>query len=128
MSLEQISPQTLKMVSRYYYDYFVEKHEGPWTWEHDLEDVKVELIQIQGRSVLLPVGKENHSNIAVVRCIVSGNEQTLTIFLTDTTYYTGRNAGFVAVCDKIPGEDWYIAVVYHECMLADSRKIIGEEL
>jgi hypothetical protein len=24
------------------------------------------------------------------------------------------DAGILAVCEKVPGEDWYIALVYHE--------------
>jgi hypothetical protein len=38
----------------------------------------------------------------------------LTIFLRDTTYgQEWYDAGFLAVCERLPGEDFYLATVYH---------------
>ena len=121
MKLEEISSYTLKKISRYLYDRIIEKHEGPERWDYLLEDHLVEFINVNGYDVLLPVYKEHHPNISILRCIVSDDKQSLTIFLKDTTYETGIFAGYVAVCDKIPGEEWYIAILYHEWMIIDNR-------
>jgi hypothetical protein len=69
--------------------------------------------------VLLPIGKEHLPNITVLRCIASDDGQTLTLFLKDTTFATDPRyetlmAGFLAICDKMPGEDFFVAIVYHE--------------
>ncbi|MGE0544737.1 MAG: hypothetical protein AB7R89_31660 [Dehalococcoidia bacterium] len=69
--------------------------------------------------MLLPVQADHHPNIAVVRCVVSEDKNTLTIFLTDTTYFEEMFSGFMAVCEKVPGEDWYIALLYHEWFVID---------
>jgi hypothetical protein len=68
---------------------------------------------------LLPVDRENHGHIHVDRCIVSTDGKTLTVFLQDTTYGTDVfDAGYVAVCEKVPEQDRYIAIVYHECWIS----------
>ncbi|MCP4109158.1 MAG: hypothetical protein GY749_27120 [Desulfobacteraceae bacterium] len=63
--------------------------------------------------------RTNHRNVTILRCIEGDNGSVLTIFLKDTTYVSNPDdemfdAGFVAVCDKFQGEDFYIAVLYHE--------------
>lgn len=121
--IEELSPEALEKISRYRYDILVEKQEL-WSWKYSLDPVYVDFVNLEGFNVLLPVEKENHPNISVLRLIVSDDKESLTIFLTDTTYYKGSDAGVVAVCDKFPGEDWYIAVVYHACRLVTGRELI----
>ena len=119
MRLADLAPETMERAARMRYDRIVVKHEGPWDWEYLLEHDEVEFLDANGFDVLLPVEKENHPNITFLRVIVSEDRNTLTIFLTDTTFYTGMDSGFLAVCDKFPGEDWYIAIVYHEWFATD---------
>ena len=127
MRVEKLSPETIEKISHYRYDILIEKQEL-WPWESMLhEPAYVEFLNIEGFNVLLPVEKENHPNISVLRFLVSDDKQSLTIFLMDTTHYTGSDAGVVAVCDKVPGEDWYIAVIYHACRLVTSQTLIGEK-
>ncbi len=50
--------------------------------------------------------------------------QSLTIFLKDTTFVDDPEmeifwGGFVAVCDKMPGETFYIAILYHEWFIIE---------
>ena len=120
-TIDEVSAETLRKVSGYRYDWILEKHEGPWTWEHDIEDRTVDLLPVEGFSVLLPIEKQHHPNISILRCIVSEDRESLTIFLKDTTYDKGRSAGRVAVCDRIPGEEWYITILYHEWMIIDHK-------
>ena len=82
----------------------------------------VEILQVGGFDFLLPVEKDHHSNITFTRCIVSANAQTLTIFLQDTTYDTGLFAVYMTVCEKVPGQEWYIAILYHECWVDNLQK------
>ena len=53
----------------------------------------------------------------ILRCIPSQNEEILTIFLKDTTYYSDVDAGFLAICEQVFGERWYVTTVYHEWYL-----------
>jgi hypothetical protein len=76
---------------------------------------------IDGFDVLFPIDKQNHANVTIDRCIESKDGKTLTIFLHDRTYDTDRDmvmlAGRLAVCEKVPEQDWFIAIVYHECWI-----------
>src|SRR5688500_15157790 len=100
MQLADLSLETRARAASMRWDRIIEKHEGPWEWSYLIEDELVEFIAIEGFDVLLPVEKDQHPNISILRCIVSEDRNSLTIFLTDTTFYTGMDAGFLAVCDR----------------------------
>ena len=78
-------------------------------------------MDIQGSQVLLPIDKSRHPNITLLRVIESKDEQFLTLFLQDTTHVDPNDpmevkfgAGFMAVCEKVAEEHFYVAIVYHE--------------
>lgn len=120
MKLADLSPETRRRIGQLRWDRIIEKHEGPWEWHYWLDNDSIEFLQIDDYDVLLPVEKENHANITIVRVIPSADGQTLTIFLTDTTWFEGMDAGFMAVCERVPGEDWYLALLYHEWFVIDA--------
>jgi hypothetical protein len=88
-----------------------------------LKDDYVEFLAVDGMDVLLPVGKENHPNIIIERCIVSKDDKILTIFLRDTTYDTGIFAGYLAICAKVLEQEWFIAIAYHECWISQLEAV-----
>lgn len=119
MKFADLSPAVREKIAAYQYDRIIEKHEGPELWRSALQYKDLEFLEIAGRTVLLPVDREQHGNITFLRIIASADGQTLTLFLKDTTYtaeagWDEKYAGFVAVCDRVPGEDFYLAVLYHE--------------
>lgn len=121
MKLVDLSPETMEIIKQYRWDRIIEKHEGPETWSSVLKYYEPEFMEIDGRHVLLPVGREHHPNITILRVIVSDDDKVLTIFLTDTTWYDDPFwSGFVTVCEKLPGEDFYLATLYHEWMIIEN--------
>lgn len=125
MEVSALSPETLDRLKSWRWDRIIEKHEGPLSWEDTFRYADVEFISIDGRDVLLPLDAEQHPNVTILRTIVSEDQQTLTIFLKDTTYVTNPEdeffmAGFVAICDRFPGEAFYVAVVYHEWFIVEN--------
>jgi hypothetical protein len=118
MRLQSIPPDVRSRVAKFRWDRIIEKHEGPQDWGYLLKDDYVDFLRVDGFDVLLPVDKEKHANITIDRCIVSNDGKTLTIFLEDTTYETAMFAGYLAVCEKVPEHDWFIAIVYHECWVS----------
>lgn len=87
-----------------------------------------EFIDIDGKHVLLPVDQEHHKNITILRSTIDREEKTLTVFLKDTTYVERLEdehllAGFVAVCDKVLGEEFFIAILYHEWFIVDEHMV-----
>ena len=124
MEFASLAPATLEKIRSYRYDRLIEKHEGPEIWDAALEYYDVEFLVLDGHPVLLPLGKEHHPNITLLRCIVGDGGASLTLFLKDTTYCTDPDeamvfAGFVAVCDRVPGEDFFIAILYHEWFIIE---------
>ena len=119
MKLSDLSPEAIEKIKRYHLDHIVEKHEG-WGWNTEIEFVAPDLLRVDGHDVLLPLREENVPNLTVVRCVASGDENLLTIFLRDTTYGTGVwQDAFMAVCARVPGEEFYVAFLYHECSFDD---------
>jgi len=125
MKLSNLPPQVIEKIKSYRWDRIIEKHEGPENWNSVLKYYNPEFMVVNGNHVLLPVDKEHHSNITILRCIVGDNGQTLTLFLKDTTYVDNPDdeiffAGFVAICDKVPGEEFFIAILYHEWFIIEN--------
>ncbi|MBI4769173.1 MAG: hypothetical protein HY784_01855 [Chloroflexi bacterium] len=119
MKLSTLSPHTVEKIKAYRWDRIIEKHEGPEDWDSVLEFYQPEFMVINGYDVLLPVEQARHPNITILRCIPGKDEQVLTLFLKDTTYMDDPEleafyTGFVAVCEKVAGEEFFIATLYHE--------------
>ena len=125
MQLANMPPAVIAKIKSYRYDRILEKHEGPESWASVLQYYDPEFMVVNGYHVLLPIAREQHPNITVLRCLVSHDGRTLTLFLKDTTYVTDPAdelffAGRVAVCDKVEGEEFFLAVLYHEWFIIDT--------
>jgi len=121
-----LSKDTIEKMKTYRFDRIIEKHEGPEHWGSVIEYYHPEFIEINGRPVLLPVDQGHHENITILRAITDKEEKTITVFLKDTTYVDRPEdehfeAGFVAICDKVPGEGFFIAILYHEWFIIDEH-------
>jgi hypothetical protein len=121
MRLAELAPEVVDEIRRYRYDRIIEKHEGPERWESELEYGEPDFLELAGRQVLLPVDKEQHPNITLLRAVVSDDGTVLTLFLRDTTYgEQWFECGFLAVCERFPGQEFYLATVYHEWFLFEN--------
>lgn len=115
MKLENLSTETLNKIKSVRWDRIIEKHEGPEAWESVLRYYELEFLEIEGRWVLLPVERDHHPNITILRSIWSADGNSLTLFIKDTTYDDDPFfSGFMAVCDRLHGEDFFLAILYHE--------------
>jgi hypothetical protein len=124
IQIKDLPKDTIEKIKSYRYDRIYEKHEGPEQWHYMIDDV--EFIEIAGKPVLLPIEQEHHANITILRTIIDKEEKTITVFFKDTTYVDDPEnewfmAGFVAICDKVPGEEFYIAILYHEWFIIDEH-------
>ena|SRR3712207_6367110 len=119
ISLSSLSPATRERLNGWRWDRIIEKHEGPEDWASTFRYTDAEFISIDGRDVLLPLDAEQRPNVTILRTIVSEDQRTLTIFLKDTTYVENPRdevfmAGFVAICDRLPREEFFGGVVFYE--------------
>ena len=126
MKLSDLSPAIIERIKGYRYDHIIEKHEGPERWASVLKCYEPEILRVNRYDVLLPLPQEHHKNIKILRCIVSNDERSLTLFLKDTTYnpdpedemfYVGR----IAVCDRFEEEDFFLTILYHGWFIIENK-------
>ncbi len=121
MKIADLSPETLEKIKTLPYDQIREKHEGPWRWKSEFEYGEVEFINMAGYDILLPIEKKYHTNITPLRIIPSADGNTLTIFFQDTSFGNEMfDSGYLAICEKMPHENFFIATVYHEWFILEN--------
>ena len=142
MRISDLSPETLAAIRETRYDRIIEKHEGPATWDWELNskdpetiarneryksmgglwedpEADAEFMDIGGHPVLLPVSADQHPNITVLRHFLSQDETQMVVYLKNTTYDDSAfGAGFVAICNRW-AEGFYLATFYHEWFIID---------
>jgi hypothetical protein len=124
MKLENLSTETLDKIKSVRWDRIIEKHEDPEDWESVLRYYKPEFLEIEERWVLLPVERSHHPNITILRSIWSADGNSLTLFLEDTTYDDDPFfSGFMAVCDHLKGEEFFLAILYHEWFVIERAEV-----
>lgn len=140
--LASLSAEARKWVEQQRFDRFIEKHEGPWSWDYlvsprpyemydsaiggmqTVQSLGAEFLMIEGRVVLLPVDQENHPHIHIQRVIVGEGGASLIVFLTDTTWGDDPfSIGRVAICDRVPDDDWYLCHLYHQRYATDRAPV-----
>jgi hypothetical protein len=124
LTLASLPQPVIDQIAARRWDRIIEKHEGPWPWASTLRTHNPEFLTIAGYDVLLPVPKQHHAAITILRCIPSADGESLTIFLKDATYAPSPDderlyAGFVAVCDRFRGQPFFVAHLYHEWFIID---------
>ncbi|MBW4483627.1 MAG: hypothetical protein KME14_13885 [Tildeniella torsiva UHER 1998/13D] len=125
MKLSDLGADSLAAINSVRWDRIIEKHEGPENWASVLEWYDPEFMMIEGRAVLLPVERSHHDNITILRTIWSADGNSLTLFLKDTTY--GDDwfmSGYMAVCDRVIGKNFYLATVYHEWFIIAPSSVL----
>lgn len=120
MQLSELSLETLEKIKSVRWDRIIEKHEEPERWSSVLEYYEPEFLTIEGRSVLLPVEKSHHPNMTIPWAIFSQDGKALTLLLKDTTYDDDwSTSGFMAVCEQVVGEEFFLATLYYEWFIID---------
>ena len=127
--LDDLPTDTISKIAKCGYDHFYEgKHETEH-WEYSvLKRANVEFMNVANFNVLLPINKEYHKNIIIVRAIIARDKSSIVVLLRDTTFndsedeYFGKGQGIIAVCDRFPDEDFYITTLYHECRIFPNLK------
>ena len=132
MRLADLSESDLAKIRARKFDQCLEKHEGPERWEAELRHGEVEFLEIAGRWILLPVPQDQHEKIRIVRLVVSEDGNTLTIFLRNAWYSevygvvtrspeSVHYEGFVTICERVSGEDFFVADFYHKWYIVDNH-------
>ena len=130
LTLADLSAAAISKIRAYQWDGIIEKHEGPEDWNSTLTTYNPEFLSAAGFPILLPVERERNPNITILRSIVSRDGDSLTVFLKDTTHYPDPEdelfwTGRMAVCDRVPGEDFFLAIVFHEWFVIDNGRTHG---
>jgi hypothetical protein len=131
LKIENLSKATKDKIGKIRWDRFIEKHEGPFAWEgefrtelspemrkhfdnYDPVAETPQFIEIGSYDVLLPLGRKHLPDITILDHFFSQDLKRLVIYLTDTTYHEDDLFGYVAICDLISPENFYLTTFYHE--------------
>lgn len=121
MTIEDLAPEVRQKLEQVRYDDFDGKHEGPWNLlvPDEPSEEQPEFLLASGFWILLPRSHCQHLNITFERVIESRDGQVLTIFLRDTSFLDPGDVSifsgyFVAICEKFPGQDFFVARLFHE--------------
>ncbi len=131
LKVENLTQETRDKIGKIRWDRFIEKHEGPFDWESEFKtelspEMRIhfkdydpvaetpQFIEVGNHDVLLPLGRKHHPNITILSHFFSQDLTRLVIYLTDTTYYEDDFFGYVAICDLISPENFYLTTFYHE--------------
>ncbi len=132
LKLTDLPQDVIEKIKALRYDQILEKHEGPWRWSSEFEYGNPEFLSLGGYDVLLPIEKEDHANITLLRTVISADGNMLTLFLKDMTHladvppeYHWVDAGRVAICEKISGQQFFVATFYHEWMIVENEGLAG---
>jgi hypothetical protein len=124
MKVADLSPEILAKIKPVQWDRILEKHEGPEDWAGEFRYGNPEFLMVEGHPVLLPVDQSQHPNITILRTIFSRDGNSLTLFLQDTTHGTDwYSSGYMAVCDKVAGESFFLAILYHEWFVIEGSPV-----
>jgi hypothetical protein len=132
MKISDLSPAMIELIKTFRYDRILEKHEGPERWSAVLQYYHPEFLSLGEMWVLLPVSLDQHPNITLLRAALSTDGSLLTLFLRDTTYASGDEAslfeaGRIAICERMPGHEFYIATVYHEWFVVHNEGLASAQ-
>lgn len=128
LTIADLSAEVTAKIRQYQWDRIIEKHEGPEDWASVLDFSDPEFMLIADCAVLLPVERERHPHITILKSIISRDGDSLTVFLKDTTYFPDPEdemfcTGRMAVCDRVPGEEFFLATVFHEWFVIDNGRM-----
>lgn len=127
-SVADLSPAVRQQLAVYSVDTLYEKHEGmPW----DIQLHYSSFFEFDGYTILLPVPEKHRPQITLYWLSAGKDGQVVTLYLEDTTYWTEKDeadpemqflkpryTNFLAICEKVPGQDFYITVLYHHGIIS----------
>ena len=129
MKISDLSAETLEKIKSIRYDQILEKHEGPENWASKFRFGDPEFMTVQDKAVLLPIERSHHSNVTILRTVMSEDGKVLMIYLKDTTFSGNSElddffAGRIAICEKMPDEEFFIATIYHESFIVGNKVLL----
>lgn len=132
MKPTELPTEVQDYIKRYHIGMLLEKHES-WPW--DIQINYSAFFTFDGYKVLLPIQEEDRANVALLWLAVGADGNVLTLYIEDTTTWDSlqRNptykeyqdesmkqvyTDFVAICEQVPGQAFYITTFYHRGILS----------
>jgi len=120
MKLSELSEEVREKIKSHNWKKMVGTRESSSSsWEYILDFYNPELVDIEGYHVLLPMRKDRFSSQTIQRCIPSADGNTLTLSFQDLSYGDDSEPHFLAICDKLPGEDFFLTTTLYETSFDD---------
>ncbi len=120
MKLAELSPEVRDKIKSHSWNKTVGAHATGDPWGFMLDYYRLEIADIEGYQVLLPMQKERFASQTIQRCIPSADGNTLTLFFQDLSYGDDGEPLFLAICDKLPDEDLFLTTALYESSFDDT--------
>src|SRR5262245_44450554 len=123
MQVADLSQEVREQIARYHLDLFLEKHEG-YGWRTLINHAR--FIEVGSLHILLPF-KDDDEQVSVLRRLGDERGDLLMLFLrfepTESIAPAAidpfENGDVLAVCVRVPEQDFFITIVYHEVFRLD---------
>jgi hypothetical protein len=112
--LEDLDGETLERIWSSPIDFFADDREESLTWADFPGGQSVDFVAVRGMNVLLPLRGDDLELLEIQSLILSDDRESLILILKDGGSETGRPWDRMALCERFPGEEWYIAVLYRD--------------
>ncbi|MDM8562223.1 hypothetical protein QUF54_02600, partial [Candidatus Marithioploca araucensis] len=112
--LSELSLEAREKIKSHSWDKIVGTPESSSPWGFFLDFNNPELMDIEGYYVLLPMQQEWFYRQTIQRCILSADGNTLILSFQDLSYGDNSEPLFLAICDKLPGEDFFLTTTLYE--------------
>jgi len=120
MKLSELSEEVREKIKSHSWEKIVGTPESSNPWGFVLDFENPEILDIEGYHVLLPMQKERFSTQTIRRCIPSADGNTLILSFQDLSYGDNSEPLFLAICDKLPGEELFLTTTLYESSFVDS--------
>lgn len=122
LKVADLSPEQIAKFLWWRCDQLYEKHESWGNWGSTLEYHSGQFVDIEGHPILLLHLPDDLSNLLIDDYALSADELVMTLFLRDYSFvddpenlddWDTMSSGYVAICYRPEGEQFYAAVIYH---------------
>jgi len=120
MKLSEFSEEVRDKRKSHSWENIIGTHGSSSPWGFILDFDNPELVDIEGYHVLLPMRKECFSSQTIQRCIPSADGNTLILSFQDLSYGDDSEPHFLAICDKLPGEYFFLTTTLYKTSFDDT--------
>ena len=125
MKFAEVSDDIRGKIASWRWDRIIEKHEGPHSWESTLRYSDVDFLEVEEKQILLPLDSEQRNQLEIRKIMTTQSQNEVILYLINHWYkqfgYKEQHCGFIAICEKFPEQNFFVATAYHEWFVIENQ-------